>query len=109
MGELVIESCHSTWVFDQANQQFRRLVKGDGDPNVVGATDWRPYFGLECDPTSDAFVVLLNQSGTRRLRSWRHLDGRCANCDRRDTTELSTRDITATARVDGPASGRSDS
>lgn len=89
---MVIESCHSTWVFDEVGHRFRRILKGlDADQRPM--TGWRDYVGLELDPDSDAFVVLLNSDGTRRLRSWRHVSGTCANCGEQQTTELSVEDI----------------
>ncbi len=89
---LVLESCHSTWLFDVANKRFRRALKGlDVDPSVA-ATDWRPYERLELSEGSEAFVVVLNAAGTRRIRSWRHIDG-CAQCEGEQTGELSLEDL----------------
>lgn len=91
-GFLVVDSCHSTWLFDESAHRFRRILKGlDVDPTLA-ATDWRPYSRLEFAEESDAFVVLLNEAGTRRIRSWRHVDG-CEQCEGEQTTELSVEDI----------------
>lgn len=87
-GQLVLESCHSTWVFDEGRMRFRRMLKGLDDGRTPPVTGWRPYYGLELSSDSDAFVVLLNPQGTRMLRSWRHLNGGCQACDER-TSELS--------------------
>jgi len=89
---LVIDSCHSTWLFDVPALRFRRMLKGlDVDPSLA-ATDWRPYVRLELAEDSDAFMVVLNEAGTRRIRSWRHVDG-CDQCDGEQTAELSVEDI----------------
>ena len=91
-GLLVLDSCHSTWVFDVPAHRFRRVLKGlDVDPTLA-ATDWRPYERLELSDGSEAFVVVLNATGTRRIRSWRHVAG-CAQCEGEQTVELSLEDL----------------
>jgi hypothetical protein len=92
MDEVIIESCHSTWVIDTANSRFRRMVKGGHGASGTVATEWRPCFGVEIDPRSESFVVLLNPEGTRLLRSWRHVE-HCAQCGGEATSELSLRDL----------------
>jgi hypothetical protein len=88
----VLDSCHSTWLFDVAGRRFRRVLKGlDADPSLT-TTDWRPYERLEFVEGSQAFVVILNPAGTRRIRSWRHVDG-CKHCDGEQTSELSIEDL----------------
>ena len=88
---MVLESCHSTWIFDVAHGRFRRVLKG----GPAGAsTPWLAYFRLELDEGDDSFVVWLNADGTRRLRSWRHEDG-CAACGEA-TQELELRLIRST-------------
>lgn len=85
---LVLDSCHSTWLFDVAGRRFRRVLKGlDVDP-ALAATDWRPYERLELSEGAEAFVVVLNPAGTRRIRSYRHVDG-CEQCEGEQTSELS--------------------
>ncbi len=91
---LVLESCHSTWLFDADRMRFRRILKGLDLDSRQASTAWRPYFGLEMDPLSESFVVLLNAEGTRLLRSWRHVD-RCPQCGGDATGELSLDDIRA--------------
>jgi hypothetical protein len=94
---LVLDSCHSTWLFDASGKRFRRILKGlDVDP-ALAATEWREYERLEFADESDAFVVVLNAAGTRRIRSWRHVDG-CDQCEGERTTELSLEDIRRLAR-----------
>lgn len=89
---LVLESCHSTWVFDTDNLRFRRILKGLDLDAHQASTAWRPYFGLELDPMSESFVVLLNRDGTRLLRSWRHVD-HCAQCGGEATAEFSVDEL----------------
>ncbi len=86
---LVLESCHSTWLFDTGRMRFRRILKG---LDLDASTAWRPYFGLELDPLSESFVVLLNPEGTRLLRSWRHVE-HCPQCGGDATAELSVDDL----------------
>lgn len=89
---LVLESCHSTWLFDVARHRFRRALKGlDVEPSLA-ATEWRQYERLELSEGSEAFVVLLNPTGTRRIRSWRHVAG-CEQCEGEPTSELSLADL----------------
>jgi hypothetical protein len=91
-GYLVLDSCHSTWLFDLTAKRFRRILKGlDLDPTIA-ATDWRDYERLELSDTSEAFMVIENASGTRRIRSWRHVDG-CDQCEGERTVELSLEDV----------------
>ena len=59
----------------------------------LAVAEWRPYHELHIDPYSDSFVVVLDEDGTRMLRSWRHLDGTCAQCGATGTAELSADDI----------------
>jgi len=69
---VVLDSCHSTWIFEVSTMRFQRLLKGvRGDSRTV-ATDWRPYHRVEVSPDSESFAVMLNGEGTRWIRSWRH-------------------------------------
>lgn len=92
MEPLVFESCHSTWVFDTEKMRFRRILKTveGGEPAVT--TPWRPYAGLEFDDDSESFTVLLNEDGTRLLRSWRHTT-ECTQCGGHVTAQLSRQAI----------------
>ena len=89
---LVLESCHSTWLFDPKKMRFRRILKGLDLDVQQASTGWRDYFGIELDPDSESFVVLLNKSGTRLLRSWRHLEN-CRQCGTESTSELSLAEL----------------
>ena len=95
--EIVIESCHSTWIIDREHSRFRRVVKSAHRTSAPVATDWQPCYGIEIDPLSESFVVLLNPEGTRLLRSWRHVE-QCAQCGGEATSELSLRDLRSAVR-----------
>jgi hypothetical protein len=84
----VIESCNSTWVFDTGGGRFRRVPRGTSIDLPTTAADWETYVKLEIDMDSDAFLVTLNDAGTRLLRSYRHTEP-CAQCDPQATRELS--------------------
>lgn len=98
MDPLVLESCHSTWLFDTERLRFRRVLKGLDVDSHPASTGWRPYFGLDIDPVSESFVVLLNPEGTRLLRSWRHVD-HCTQCGGEATGELSLEELRSAARA----------
>jgi hypothetical protein len=94
---VVLESCHSTWLFDTSDRRFCRVLKG---PHIGSAvtTEWRPYDRLVLQDDSDAFVVFLDASGTRLLRSWRHT-ARCDQCGGDVTAEMSLEDLRRVARA----------
>ncbi len=93
---LVLESCHSTWLFDTRRMRFRRILKGLNLDARNASTAWRPYFGLELDQYSESFVVMLNAEGSRLLRSWRHVE-HCPQCGGEATAELSLDELRAAA------------
>jgi hypothetical protein len=92
----VLESCHSTWIFDTEKMRFRRVLKGLALDLHAATTAWRSYYGLEIDPISESFVVLLNPEGTRLLRSWRHVE-QCPQCGGNQTAELSLDELRSAA------------
>jgi hypothetical protein len=94
---ITVDSCHSRWVFDVERSRYRRVPQGSGLQVRMSMAEWQPYYSLHLDPNSDSFVVVLNESGTRMLRSWRHTEVVCPQCDATRTGELSLEDI---ARVD---------
>jgi hypothetical protein len=94
MEPVIIESCHSTWVVDLDRSRFRRILKGVERGGAMARTEWRPCYGLEIDPSSESFVVLLNEDGTRLLRSWRHVE-HCVQCGGEATSELSIDELRA--------------
>ena len=97
MEQIVIESCHSTWIIDMENSRFRRVVKGSDQRTGPASTEWQACYGVEIDPLSESFVVLLNPEGTRLLRSWRHVE-HCSQCGGEATSELSLRDLRSAVR-----------
>jgi hypothetical protein len=98
MGHLIVDSCHSRWVFDTERLRYRRILKGPEFEMRQTTTEWRPYHELHLDPHSDSFTVVLNEAGTQMLRSWRHMEGDCPLCGGTGTVELSVADI---ANVEG--------
>ena len=93
----VIESCHSTWLFDSVDRRFCRVLRANTEPPTV-ATDWRPYDHLVVEDGTDAFIVFLDPSGARLLRSWRH-GQHCEHCGGDHTAELSLEDLRKVARA----------
>jgi hypothetical protein len=90
----VIESCHSTWIFDAHRMRFRRILKGaevGGEPVVTG---WRPYYQLDAPADSETFTVHLTLGGTRMITSWRHAPD-CAQCGEHQTGEISLQRLQA--------------
>ncbi len=92
MEATILESCHSTWIFDPDRMRFRRILKGIEVGERTVSTDWRPYARLEVDPQSEIFCVWLNEEGTRLIRSWRHSED-CVQCTGHVTGPLSLEDI----------------
>jgi hypothetical protein len=88
---LVVESCHSTWLFDEVDHRFSRVLKAGSTESAV-VTDWRPYDRLVLAEDSDAFVVFLDATGTRLLRSTRHTT-HCERCGGEVTGEMSLEDL----------------
>ena len=66
----VIETCHSTWVFDPPRRRFQRIPRG---LSLTSGGEWTPYHALDIDE-SGAFSVNLNAAGTRWLRSKVHVE-----------------------------------
>ena len=94
---VVIESCRSTWLFDTADRRFCRVLRSSSKPSAV-PTEWRSYDRLVVEDHTDAFVVFLDASGTRLLRSWRHTAD-CDHCDRDVTSEMSLEDLRRVTRA----------
>jgi hypothetical protein len=92
MDTVVVESCHSIWVFDPDRMRFCRILKGIEVAHRRVITEWRPYSALEMDQPAETFTVYLNPARTRLIRSWRHGED-CAECGGRTTVELSLQDI----------------
>ncbi len=94
MEQLVLESCHSTWVFDVERRRFCRILKGIEMEEHPVATQWRAYYGLEFKEDSEVFTVLLNQAGTRLIQSWLHTHD-CLQCGGQSTGEISLEEVNA--------------
>jgi hypothetical protein len=94
---LILESCHSTWVFDTERSVFCRILKGVGVEEHPVATQWSTYYGLEFKDDSEAFTVLLNPAGTRLIQSWRHTH-ECSQCGSHMTGEIAIDAIDALVR-----------
>ena len=92
MNIIVVESCHSTWIFESRQLRFCRIVKGVEVGRRRVSTQWRPYWDLEIDTRRGGFTVYLNEERTRLIRSSMHTQG-CLECGRYDTMELSLEDI----------------
>jgi hypothetical protein len=95
--EFVLESCHSTWVFDTDRMRFRRILKGVEVEQHPVATQWRPYYGLELNDDSEEFTVLLNPAGSRLIHSWRHTHD-CLQCGGHATGEVSLEELESLLR-----------
>ena len=61
MNELILESCHSTWVFEADRKRFCRVLKGIEVAERAVSTEWRAYSSLEIDLTSEEFTIYLNE------------------------------------------------
>jgi hypothetical protein len=94
---LVLESCHSSWVFDAERSRFRRILRGIGVEEHPVTTQWRTYYGLEFKEDSEAFTVLLNPAGTRLIQSWRHTHD-CTQCGSHMTGQISVEKVAALLR-----------
>jgi hypothetical protein len=92
MNLVILESCHSTWIFDSRQLRFCRILNGIEVRHRRISTAWRPYWDLEIDPGGESFTVFLDEARTRLIRSSRHSEG-CTECGGYETTELSLEDI----------------
>jgi hypothetical protein len=71
MSTTVIQSHHTTWVFDADRMRFARLPRGTDPTAPISEGQWEPYHSLEVDAATGEFTVALNPAGTRLLRSWK--------------------------------------
>jgi hypothetical protein len=67
VGIQVLESCSSTWIFDEAAHRFRRVPRGAPVSLAVPAR-WAEYHRIELDESRSAFTVELDPHRTRLLR-----------------------------------------
>jgi hypothetical protein len=89
---VILESCHSTWIFDCGKLRFCRILNGIEVGHQRVSTVWRPYWDLHVDRNQESFTVVLDEAGTRMIRSSIHKEG-CADCRGNRTIELSLEDI----------------
>ena len=92
MNLIVLESCHSTWIFDARQLRFYRILKGVAAGGRRVSTVWRPYWDLEIDSARECFTVFLDEARTHLIRSSRHTQD-CVRCGGCSTIELSLEDI----------------
>jgi hypothetical protein len=92
MNLIILESCHSTWIFDSRRLRFCRILKGIEVHHRRVSTAWRTYWDLEVDAGGGSFKVYLDEDRTRLIRSWRHAPD-CAECGGHETMELSLDDV----------------
>jgi len=72
-GQLeVIRSCNDTWLLDPDRRRFRRIPRSAPVSFLAEVGHWEPYERLEIEDGSDDFTLVLNASGSQRLRSFRH-------------------------------------
>lgn len=79
---LYFESCHTSWCFDTAGSRFKRIPRPENRQASItdfAVAQWEPYFNLAFGDDSDEFTVVLNESESKLLRSWRHSDN-CSHC-----------------------------
>jgi hypothetical protein len=91
----VLESCNSTWMFDPERGRFRRVPRGTRLDFPASDSEWEPYFGIEVLPDTGAFVVHLNESGTKLLRAYQHFEP-CEHCGVDSTGLVSLTEINST-------------
>lgn len=77
-GLQVLESCSSTWIFDETAHRFRCVPRGAPVSLAVPAR-WAEYHSIEIDSSRSVFTVELDPDGTRLLRVSLHRDP-CPRC-----------------------------
>lgn len=91
---LFFESCNTSWCFDAVNHRFKRIprpLSRQATFSDFSIAAWEEYFELTFSQGSDEFTVMLNESGSKVLRSWRHSEN-CSHCFK-DTATYSTEEI----------------
>ena len=78
VGLKMLESCSSTWIFDEAARRFRRVPRGAPVSLSVPA-QWAEYHHVELDEPRSSFTVELDPHGTRLLRVSLH-NHPCPRC-----------------------------
>ena len=75
----VIRSCNDTWLIDTGRKRFCRVPRSAPVSFLAEVGHWEPYERLELDADNTGFAIVLNASGSQRLRSYRHALP-CAQC-----------------------------
>ena len=81
-GLFYFESCHTSWCFDEGNLRFKRIPRPKArraSSTDFAHTKWESYFELSFSADSEQFTVVLNEAGSKLLRSWRHSEN-CIHC-----------------------------
>src|SRR5436190_11463656 len=68
----VIRSCNDTWLLDPDRRRFRRIPRNAPVSFLAEVGHWETYERLELDAGGEDFTLVLNASGSQRLRSFRH-------------------------------------
>ena len=68
----VIKSCNDTWLIDADRHRFRRVPRKAPVSFLSEVGHWEHYDHIEVTDDGDDFTVVLNASGSLRLRSFRH-------------------------------------
>ena len=76
---IVIRSCNDTWLIDPSRKRFCRVPRSAPVSFLAEVGHWEPYERLEVDADDQGFALVLNASGSQRLRSFRHAVP-CAQC-----------------------------
>ncbi len=87
-----IESCNSLWIFDTEEKRFLRLPRTGPRPTSISMYPdgtWESYKTLTIDPVGGEFIVRLNESGSRMLRSQRH-GNPCPLCVEEPGSQMTT-------------------
>jgi len=92
MEEVILDSCHSIWVFDTNRMRYRRILKGVEFSHRCVTTEWRAYWHLKMDKQTGTFIVYLRADRSRVIRSWLHTDD-CMRCGEHQTAELPMEDV----------------
>lgn len=92
MEAIILESCHSIWIFDAHRRRYCRVLKGIEVSHRRIATEWRSYSYLEIDVWAARFTLFLGSDRSRIIRSWIHTDD-CRQCTDHQTAEVWIEDI----------------
>ena len=92
MEAIVLDSCHSIWIFDTDRMRYCRILKGVEFSHRCVTTEWRAYWHLKMDNQAGTFIVYLRADRSRVIRWWLHSDD-CRQCSGNETAELLIEDV----------------